>query len=242
VPWSIQKRDGKFCVIKDDDDENEGCHDTEEQAKKQMAALYASENRTERRAPIETREAKLSDVDVEQRIIEVVAVPYGGEAMVEYRGEIWRESFERGAFAGIETRSKPIKAIRDHDKARLVGRTVSFSPERQEGLVSSIKIAKTNLGDETLTLAKEDMLDVSSGFAVPGSGQVLNPTQGTRRIRKAFLDHIAFVADGAYEDAKVLSVRRKQERAADMAPLVTPLLDEAIAWREAWQEARRHSP
>ncbi len=192
----------------------------------------------EQRAPIETREAKLTDVDVEQRIIEVIAVPYGMEAVVEYRGEIWKESFERGAFAGIETRSRPIKAIRDHDKTRLVGKTVSFAPEHQAGLRSAIKIAKTTLGDETLSLAKDGMLDVSAGFAVPGSGQVLSPTQRTRRIRKAFLDHIAFVADGAYEDAKVLSVRRRQERAQDMAPLVTPLLDEALAWREAWHQRR----
>jgi HK97 family phage prohead protease len=187
----------------------------------------------EYRVPIETREATLAGVNVEQRLIEVVAVPYGGEAVVEYRGEIWRESFERGAFAGIETRAKPIKAIRDHDKTRIVGKTVSLSPERPEGLVSSIKIAKTDLGDETLSLAKDDMLDVSAGFAVPGSGQVLSPSQRTRRIRKAFLDHIAFVADGAYEDARVLSVRRKDQRAADLAPLVTPLLDEVVAWQEA---------
>jgi HK97 family phage prohead protease len=175
----------------------------------------------------------LSDVNVGQRLIEVVAVPYGGQAVVEYRGEFWNESFVPGAFAGIETRSRPVKAIRDHDKTRLVGKTVSFSPERQEGLVSSIKIAKTELGDETLALANDEMLDVSAGFGVRGRDQVLDKTTRTRQIRKAFLDHIAFVADGAYEDARVLSVRRKDQRAADLAPLVTPHLDEVVAWMES---------
>jgi HK97 family phage prohead protease len=35
-----------FAVIKDDDGEVEGCHETEEAAKRQMAALYASEGKT----------------------------------------------------------------------------------------------------------------------------------------------------------------------------------------------------
>jgi HK97 family phage prohead protease len=344
VPWHIEKRDDKFCVIKDDDDENEGCHDTEAAAKRQMAALYANENRSERsdeiemrascrdyfsralnsdnpasaldsicaldrgasisalserfglphhaspgsppdracvaaawsalaggrtgrpmsgvgvdaarshlashrrslgmgdeerqeepnlRAPIETRSATLSGVDVPRRELEVVAVPYGGEAVVEYRGEVWLESFERGSFDGIEGRPNRIKAIRDHDKTKIVGRAISFSPEREEGLVSVIKLAQTPNGDETLALAKEDMIDVSAGFAVRGRDQVFDRAKQTRLIRKAFLDHIAFVADGAYEGARVLDVRKSRERAASMEPLVTPRLDEVVAWLES---------
>ena len=43
MPWSIRKIDGEFCVIKDDDGENEGCHASRTEAEAQMAALYASE-------------------------------------------------------------------------------------------------------------------------------------------------------------------------------------------------------
>lgn len=241
MPWSIKERDGQFCVVKDDDGEVEGCHDTRDRAERQMRALYASEGSEGReaiavetsRAPIETRAAALAGVDVSRREIEVVAVPYGGEAIVEYRGELWHESFERGSFDGIEKRPNRIKAIRDHDKTRLVGRAMSFSPDREEGLVSVLKIAQTPLGDETLSLAKDDMLDVSAGFAVRGRDQVLDRSTQKRRIMKAFLDHVAFVADGAYEDARVLSVRKTLERAADMKPLVTPKLDEVVAWLES---------
>ena len=35
-----------------------------------------------------------------KRIITVIAAPYDQEAVTEYRGELWRESFERGAFDG----------------------------------------------------------------------------------------------------------------------------------------------
>jgi hypothetical protein len=43
VPWSIEKRGGKFCVIKDSDGTNEGCHATRAEARRQQRALYASE-------------------------------------------------------------------------------------------------------------------------------------------------------------------------------------------------------
>jgi hypothetical protein len=232
-------------VIKDSDDSTEACHDTEEKAKKHMAALYSSENRKER-APIEARAATVADVDVEERVITVLAMPYEQEAVVEYRNELWRETFERGSFDGIETRPNRVKAYRDHvagENARgtgtsgLVGRVVSFDPKASEGLISETKIAKTVLGDDTLALAKEKVLGVSLGFGVRGSDQVLNRAAGTRRIRRAFVDHIAFPDNGAYEGAQVLEVRSDRPVAADMPPLVTPFLDEVIAWQEARRKA-----
>jgi hypothetical protein len=43
MPWKIEKRNGQYCVIKKIDGDNEGCHATRDEAKKHMAALYASE-------------------------------------------------------------------------------------------------------------------------------------------------------------------------------------------------------
>lgn len=43
MPWSIEKRGSKYCVIKDDDGHNQGCHDSRAQAERQRRALYASE-------------------------------------------------------------------------------------------------------------------------------------------------------------------------------------------------------
>jgi len=39
MPWSIQKRDDKYLVVKDDDNSVVGTHDSEEKAKRQLAAL-----------------------------------------------------------------------------------------------------------------------------------------------------------------------------------------------------------
>lgn len=46
MPWSIDKRDGDFCVVKDANGEVEGCHKTETEARAQIAALNAAENKS----------------------------------------------------------------------------------------------------------------------------------------------------------------------------------------------------
>lgn len=223
--------------MKDSDGSVAGCHETKEKAERQMAALYASENRESlepKHAPIEMREATLANVNFPQRTIEVVAMPYDQEALVEYRGELWNESFERGAFDGIEKRPNRVKANRDHNKERLVGKATKFFPSRDEGLVAEIRIAATPLGDETLTLADEEMLEVSSGFAVRGSDQVLDRSTRSRRIKRGFLDHLAFVAQGAYMGAQVLAVRSEERpNAATLPKLDTPNLDEVVAWMQS---------
>lgn len=43
MPWHIEKHDSKFCVIKDSDGKEAGCHPTRDEAEAQMRALYANE-------------------------------------------------------------------------------------------------------------------------------------------------------------------------------------------------------
>jgi len=187
-------------------------------------------------APVEVRSSSVSSVNFAQRIIEFVAVPYGEEALVEYRGEMWNEAFEPGSFDGIEKRPNRIRANRDHERSRTVGKAVAFYPSRVEGLVGHVRIAQTPLGDETLALADEDCLGASVGFAVRGSDQVLDRRSMRRRIKRAFMDHLAFVPDPAYTGAGVLAVRSaglQVPAAAELQPLVTPELDELAAFMAA---------
>jgi phage head maturation protease len=191
-----------------------------------------------RRAPIEFREASVTGVNFDQRVIEMVAVPYEEEATIEYRGEMWRESFMRGAFDGIEKRPNRVRANRGHDKERTVGKAINFWPSRQEGLVAEVRIAATPLGDETLMLANEDMLSCSAGFGVRGSDQILS--RPFRKIKRAFLDHLAFVESPAYNGARVLSVRSDglPVNTADLPQLVTPQLDDVLAWLQTRRATR----
>lgn len=191
------------------------------------------------RALIEFREAAVVGINFAQRIVETVAVPYEEEAVIEYRGELWRESFDRGSFDGIETRAGRIRANRGHDKNRTVGRAINLFPSRDEGLVGEIRIAPTPLGDETLALADEDMLSLSAGFGVRGSDQVLDRSDPSnlpkRRIKRAFLDHLAFVESPAYAGARVLAVRDDEEppTGANAPALDTPNLDEVLTWMQS---------
>ena len=72
---------------------------------------------------LEFRSSSVASVNFAQRVIEFIAVPYDQEAVVEWRGELWRESFLRGAWDGIETQPNRVKANRDHDGQRTVGRS-----------------------------------------------------------------------------------------------------------------------
>ena len=46
MPWRVDKRDGRFCVVKESDGSQVACHDTEAGAMAQMRALYASEGKS----------------------------------------------------------------------------------------------------------------------------------------------------------------------------------------------------
>lgn len=185
------------------------------------------------RAPIEHRYAgvKVDGVDFAQRLVTVVAVPYEQPALVEYRSELWNELFERGSLDGAVTAPHRVRANRDHNKSRTIGKVNRFWPERPEGLVAEVLIAKTALGDETLALADDDCLSPSVGFGVRPSGQVLDRKTMTRRIKNAYLDHLSFVESPAYIGAQVLSVRddAASGEAAKLAPIRTPLLDQFAA-------------
>ena len=182
--------------------------------------------------PLELRYAgvQVDGVNFDERVITVIAVPYEQPTQVEYRSELWSEVFERGALDDVASAPHRVRANRDHNKSRTVGKAVQFYPERPEGLVAEIRIAQTPLGDETLALAAEDCLSCSIGFGVRASDQLLDRRSMTRRIKKAYLDHISFVESPAYDGAAVLSVRDNSGGdAATLAPLSTPNLDEFTA-------------
>lgn len=187
------------------------------------------------KAPIEYRTAEVAGVNFAQRLIELVAVPYEQVATVEWRGDLWQETFERGAFDGLEKRPNRVRVNRDHDKTRTVGKAVAFHPSRQEGLVAELRIAKTPLGDETLALADEDVLSASVEFAARMSDQLLDKRSMTRRIRRAFVAGLAMVPDPAYDGAQVLSVRGAVGSPDAALPKLpeTPALDELQSWLAA---------
>lgn len=195
---------------------------------------------------LRSAEVELVGVSFPERTIEVIVIPYEREALVGHPGKPdappVKEVISRGAFDGIERRANRVKANRDHDTTRLFGHAAAFYPKHETGLKAKIRVARTDLGTETLELASNGDLDVSAGF-VPLE-ELQWETRERYRVTKAFLHHVALVPDGAYgEDAGVLAVRagsvlRGSERAATPRADAyrTRLLQEQYAALDArWQ-------
>lgn len=155
---------------------------------------------------LEYRDVKVTGVSFPDRTIELIVMPYESEALVSYQGRMVTEVVSAGAFDGIERRANRIRVNRDHDVTRTVGRAVALHPSREEGLVAELRIAQTQLGDETLALADEEILDASAGF-VPMPGGQQWEGRNRRRLTKVWLGHIAMTPDPAYDRARVLAVR-----------------------------------
>jgi phage head maturation protease len=159
------------------------------------------------RVRVEWRSAATEAVGVDQaaRVITVIAVPWDSPASVPFRGAMWRETFERGAFDGIESSGNGVRVNRNHDRQKTIGKVISFDPYDERGLIAEIRIARTLLGDESLQLALENCLSCSIGFTIPAGGEQLDLRARSRRITRATINHLALVEDPAYQAASVLS-------------------------------------
>ena len=176
---------------------------------------------------IEIRSAGVADVNVKQRLIDVIAAPYEQFASVMVRGKLWKEQFMRGAWDGIEKRAGAVRVNREHMVGDTVGKVVHFDPSHPDGLLARVKIANTTRGDDTLELADEDMLSASVGYGAKPSDLLLDQRNGIRLVKRAILHHLAMVEDPAYTGAKVLEVRDSGLllHQPELDSAATPLLD-----------------
>lgn len=192
-------------------------------------------------------DSAITDVNQRQRLVDLIAVPWDQEADVHWRGDMWRESFQRGAFDGIEEHAGRVRANREHVKGDTVGRAVMFDPSHPVGLLTRLKIVASARGDETLALAEEDMISASIGyyFKAP-SDVVLNKRTMTRRVTRAFLDHLGLVESPTWTDARVLAVRAEQsglvtaETPLPPTPLMDAFLDDPVLQWAASRVNRQH--
>lgn len=248
--WEIKQGDATcpFEVVNDETDERDSCHKTMADAEARVEQLngetqtdssmpeHDMESMMQRaglrpQAPLEQRDdlGSVGSVDFKQRVVTVVAVPYEQAAKVPFQGDVWDEVFQRGAFDNISTSPHRVRANRNHNKSQTVGKVVAFYPDRVEGLIADIRIAKTPLGDETLALAADDCLSSSIGFAALPQWQKLDRRNKIRRIENAYLDHISFVESPAYENADVIAVRETMNKNLRNNPQLVELLVQLLA-------------
>lgn len=181
---------------------------------------------------VETRSSgvAIDDVRFGEGIITVVAVPYEQMTQVSFAGGVWNEVFSRTAFDNFDPTKRRVPVVSslivpnpNHEKGHLVGRIIE-TRSSEVGLVTDVKISRTAVGTETLELANDRSLSASVGFWIkdPRRDQELNRETRTRRIHRAFLDHLAFVATPAYVGAEILSVRSEP----NLPVIDTPYIDE----------------
>lgn len=182
--------------------------------------------------PVEWRARAVDAVRYKDRIIEVIAAPYGSEAEVPLGNATVMESLARGAFNDDVTTKLAdpdslISVNRDHDYGKTIGRVESFE-DTDRGFVVRAHIAETPLGDETLALADIKALKASVGMMVARKDQVIR--DGKRIIKRALLDHVALLPNPAYSGAAVLAVRRDGLPDQSAQAQETPRLDDAVKW------------
>jgi HK97 family phage prohead protease len=182
---------------------------------------------------VERRDSQLVDVDFPKRLIELIVMPYESPTTINHHGKTITEIVSRGAYDGVEKRAGQIKVNRGHVIDNVVGKTVALHPSRMEGLVAEIRISRTDLGEDTLVLANDGILDASAGFVLMRENGKVKPdaevweNRDTRRLNHLFLHHIAMTPDPAYQDARVLAVRKAegQAPAGDETGRATPNRD-----------------
>lgn len=195
---------------------------------------------------VETRSSHVAvdGVNFPERIITLIAVPYEQPTQVVFNRDMWNEVFSRTAFDGLtkwmtDPRARSIPATAslvipnpDHDNGKLIGRVIEARSGiigTEEGLIAKVKVSVTHDGDDTLQFANDGAVSPSVGFRImnPAGDQHLDRYTKTRRINRAFLHHLSFVAEPAYSGARVLSVRSVEDpRTAN--PIGTPLMDQFI--------------
>jgi HK97 family phage prohead protease len=186
-------------------------------------------------ATILVRAATPTAVRYARREIDVLAVPYDTPTAIVDTEGVYDETIAAGAFGKVSTRADQIKVLRDHHPHRAVGRCYRITDDDPTGLRASMRISTTDLGDETLTLAADGVLDVSIGFASKG-GDRWNPARTAVTRTNCWLYELSLVPIPAYDSAKVLAVRdttMPPPAAAATLPVpvdVDPFVIETLAW------------
>jgi HK97 family phage prohead protease len=160
-------------------------------------------------APIQTRSATVSALIADERIIELMAVPYGVETRLS---PSLVESFQPRAFGNASKDPGRVKLWHGHSTAggSIVG-SAALVDDRPEGVFIRARVSHTAAGDDLLTLAADGVLDEASVEfqPIPADMHVSRRGEDTVvRHKRARLLGVALVPHGAYgRGALVLSVR-----------------------------------
>jgi hypothetical protein len=146
-----------------------------------------------------TRSVEVRSVDLEERTITGLAVPYG--QVVDIPAEGIKESFVRGVFEG----STDVKLFNEHRE--IIGRVIS-GDDTDQGYEITAKVSNTRAGNDVYELLKDEALkNFSVGF-IPVEDR---DEDGVVVRAKALLKEVSVVAFPAYSGAQISQVRTGEE-------------------------------
>lgn len=141
-----------------------------------------------------------------QRRIDAVAVPYNVYATVSGGQQVM---FKPGS---LPVDGKAPRVFMYHDSTKPVG-IVAERVDTEEGMLASMKISKTELGNEALTLAADGVFEVSVGV---NPIEFTEDKQGRITVTKADWLELSLVPHGAYgEGASITEVAAQAEPEPD---------------------------
>jgi HK97 family phage prohead protease len=119
----------------------------------------------------------------------------------------WFEKIAPGAFREALARGDDVRALREHDPSRLLGRTTAGTlnlRETRKGLLAEIQLPDTELGHDTMEAVRRgDLTQMSFGFYVLDDEWHKEDGKDVRVIKNTELFDVSVVAYPAYEDTTV---------------------------------------
>jgi HK97 family phage prohead protease len=155
-------------------------------------------------------------VDVERRIIEGVAVPYGDVAL--NRG--MRIRFAPGNFRFAET--SRVKLLVEHDTDQAVGHATDLVDTADGTFWTRFKVERTPEGDRALTRAEDQVLDgLSVGVDFEDTDLTLGP-DGVFTVNRSDLLEVSLTALPGFDNARVTRVMASRTQGAPLTEPATP--------------------
>lgn len=143
-------------------------------------------------------EVQLAADGAPTRTITAVAVPYA--PAFAYAGNNGRKvSFAKGS---MPVEGPAPKVFMYHDSTKPVG-IVAERVDTPEAMLASMRISKTNLGDEALTLAADGVFSVSVGVDIIEAEQL---DDGTTLVLQADWRELSLVPLPAFSESQILDV------------------------------------
>jgi len=225
---------GGYAVVKDDDGEVMGCHDTEADAMDQMAALHAQEEDSRERSAPERRALSLEDVVCRASGKPGEGIIFRGHAAVFDRRSLdlggFSEIIKPGAFAEALDSSPDVHLVWDHDGratlARTSGKYLLELREDPRGLHFYANAAPTSYAKDLALLMDGGTIDQGSfAFTVPKGGDTWDVDEDenvTRTIHKIDgLFDVTITRSGAYPQTDTTVVQRSLQAFREARDLPT---------------------